>query len=122
MDTRQTRSRPVRIADPGRGLTTDEGRELERELTSWASRRHVAPAPARLTSSELDEARLWLLECADAGVWADEPEQLEHEIGTLAPAQLERAVDRYYAGGLVAFMAAGAAQLSERTRGFEAGR
>jgi len=111
MDTRQTRSRPVRIADPGRGLTTDEGRELERELTSWASRRHVAPAPARLTSSELD-----------AGVWADEPEQLEHEIGTLAPAQLERAVDRYYAGGLVAFMAAGAAQLSERTRGFEAGR
>jgi hypothetical protein len=52
----------------------------------------------------LDDAREWMLECVDAGIYLDDPEELEERIAEMTDAQVKRWVDREYAGGWKAFV------------------
>lgn len=55
----------------------------------------------RLTDSELCEARAWIADCH----WLEAEHDGDGEwIAELTPAQIERGLERHYAGGLVGFL------------------
>jgi hypothetical protein len=45
-----------------------------------------------------------MLECVDAGIYLDDPEELAEMIAELTDVQVKRWVDRNYAGGWAAFL------------------
>ena len=52
----------------------------------------------------LDDAREWMLECVDAGIYLDDADDLAETIAEMTDAQVKRWVNREYAGGWKAFV------------------
>ena len=52
----------------------------------------------------IDDAREWMIECVNAGIYVEDPEDLEELIAEMTDVEVKRWVNRNYAGGWDAFL------------------